>query len=128
MTLLVSSHILAELDEYSDDMLVLRGGRLVAHSPIGSQAVTTAVASLRLQLAAPCTGLAELLAAAGGTEVVVSDRVATFGFSGDDFARHRLLRHLIEAGAEVCALAEERQNLQQAYLDSVRSAGQGRGL
>ena len=29
MTLLVSSHILAELDEYSTHMLVMRGGRIV---------------------------------------------------------------------------------------------------
>lgn len=121
MTLLVSSHILAELDEYSDDMLVLRAGKLVAHSPIRPTTTTSTAASLRLQLVAPFAGLGELLAAVVGVaQVTVEGTTATFSFSGDEGARYRLLRHLIEAGAEVCAFAEERQNMQQAYLDSVR--------
>ena len=126
MTLLVSSHILAELDEYSDDMLVLRAGKLVAHNPVRAPAQPAPATPLRLLLATPCAGLGALLAAADEvTQVCLAGLTATFNFSGDDGARHRLLRRLIEAGAEICALAEERPNLQQAYLDSVRgSAGE----
>jgi len=102
-------------------MLVLRDGKLVAHSSIRAAAMTAVETPLRLQLATPLPGLDELLATAiGVTQVTVAGVTATFNFSGDDAARYRLLRHLIEAGAEVCAFAEERLNMQQAYLDSVR--------
>ena len=38
MTLVVSSHILAELDQYSTHMLVLRGGRIVEHRALAAPA------------------------------------------------------------------------------------------
>ena len=42
MTLLVSSHILAELDEYSTHMLALNQGRVLEHRPLGGGAPAVA--------------------------------------------------------------------------------------
>ena len=38
MTLIVSSHILTELEDYSTDMLIIHGGRVLEHKPIGQAA------------------------------------------------------------------------------------------
>jgi len=37
MTLVLTSHILAELDDYSTHMLVLRAGRIVEHPPLAGE-------------------------------------------------------------------------------------------
>ncbi|MDH3453638.1 MAG: ABC transporter ATP-binding protein [Desulfuromonadales bacterium] len=119
MTLVVSSHILSELDEYSTDMLVLRDGRILSHAPIEQKAL--AAVRLKLTLAGPCRGLQELLAglpAVSGVEG--DDQSAVLSFSGDAAARHQLLKNLLEKGLPVCAFAEQQRNMQSAYLESVR--------
>ena len=120
MTLVVSSHILSELDEYSTDMLVLRDGRILAHDPIESQAAAATV-SLKLSLSGPFSGLPALLAGLSGVSAVSGNETsAVFSFQGDAAARHRLLKNLLDQGAPVCAFAEQQRNMQSAYLDSVR--------
>ena len=124
MTLLVSSHILAELDEYSTAMLVLRNGRLLAHDAVRAQAADGVV--LRLAVAAPVENLGELLATLPGVSEVRSDGLAaTFAFSKDAAGQHGLLRELVNRGVPVCAFGEASQNLQQVYLDSVRHRQEG---
>ncbi len=120
MTLVVSSHILSELDEYSTDMLVLRDGRILSHDPIEQQAIAATV-SLRLALTESVSDLQSLLAGLPGVSAVAGDdRSATFSFSGDAAARHDLLKGLIDRGLPVCTFAEQQRNMQSAYLESVR--------
>jgi ABC-2 type transport system ATP-binding protein len=125
MTLVVSSHILAELDAYSTDMLVLREGRLLAHSPVRGVAAPSAAAAtlrMRLEVAEPSAQLAEILAAcAGVSEIAIDGLTAEFTGPAAADERHRLLRRLLDAGVTVSSFAESRQNLQQAYLESVRT-------
>ena len=129
MTLVVSSHILAELDAYSTEMLVLREGRLLTHAPVHGTAgaVTAARLRLRVELAEPCPELAELLRdETDVTDLVLETLSAEFTVPAAASARRRLLQRLVGAGVPVCAFAEARQNLQQAYLESVR-ASEGKG-
>ena len=124
MTLLVSSHILAELDEYSTAMLVLRNGRLLAHDAVRSHTAECVV--LRLAVASPVADLGGLLAALPGvSEVRSAGLAATFSFSRDVAEQHGLLRELVNRGVPVCAFGEASQNLQQVYLDSVRHRQEG---
>jgi ABC-2 type transport system ATP-binding protein len=114
MTLLVSSHILAELDEYCSHMLILREGRIVEHRALGELAGPRR--ALRLSLAAPVPGFAEALRALPGVAALAVDGLeARFEFSGDLGAQHALLRRCLELGWPVCALAEEKANLQEVY-------------
>jgi ABC-2 type transport system ATP-binding protein len=127
MTLVVSSHILSELDEYSTDMLVLRDGRILSHDLIEQQ--TAATVSLRLSLSEPCSGLQALLSGLTGVSAVEGDdALAVFSFSGDDAARHHLLKSLLDLGLPVCAFAEQQRNMQAAYLESVRHTEQQEGV
>jgi ABC-2 type transport system ATP-binding protein len=120
MTLLVSSHILAELDEYCSHILILRQGRIVEHRALGELAGPRR--TLRLALAAPVPDLAAALGALPGVGAPeVAGLEARFEFAGDDAAQHALLRRCLELGWPVCALAEEKTNLQEVYRARVRA-------
>jgi ABC-2 type transport system ATP-binding protein len=120
MTLLVSSHILAELDSYSTDMLVLREGRIVSHEPVVGGGSRGPVQRISLTLARPFDGLAAALAAVEGvTDVRTEAAGATFAISGSAEAQHAILSALLAGGVPVCAFAPERRSMQDAYLASV---------
>ena len=117
MTLVVSSHILAELEEYSTHMLVLRAGRIVEHRALEAP---TATRRLRVRLASADGRLATRLAATAGiTELESHADEATFDWSGDIAAQAALLRELVAEGFAVASLEEERASLQDSYLRSV---------
>ncbi|MDR2874552.1 MAG: ABC transporter ATP-binding protein [Methylobacillus sp.] len=120
MTLLVSSHILAELDEYSTHLLVLRDGRVLENRALSVPAHADEVRILALQLAAPDARLAGWLKAQPGLvcEDVEHDR-AEIHFRGDATAQAGLLVALVQAGFAVSSFAEHKESLQQSYLRSV---------
>jgi ABC-2 type transport system ATP-binding protein len=82
---------------------------------------------MHLTLSAPHPALESLLVAAEGVNDCRIDNLgARFRFAGDAQARHRLLKQLIDAGVPVAGFAEERVNLQDAYLERVREMDEGR--
>ena len=119
MTLLVSSHILAELDEYSSHMLVLRGGRMIEHRALAGGA-TEPVRRLRLGLVSPVPDLAAVIADIHGVRVLENaDRDALLELTGNDRAQADVLRLLVESGLPVTRFSEERENLHASYLRTV---------
>jgi ABC-2 type transport system ATP-binding protein len=126
MTLVVSSHILAELDEYSTHMLVLQLGRVVEHRRLHAPEGDTG-RRLRVVLAAADTRLRNELALQPSVANVTADgRAASFDFKGDEEAQADLLRALIAAGFAVTAFEEARENLHDSYLRTVRTLDPGR--
>lgn len=115
MTLLVSSHILAELEAYSSHMLVLREGKILEHRALHQGVMNQ---SLQLTLAAPDERLAGILAAQNAVRIgKTSPDHAEFDFSGNQAEQAQLLADLINAGLAITRFGE--QNLQQAYLRSI---------
>ncbi|MGL4604810.1 MAG: ABC transporter ATP-binding protein [Iodobacter sp.] len=115
MTLLVSSHILAELEAYSSHMLVLREGKILEHRALHQGVMNQ---SLQLTLAAPDERLAGILAAQNAVRISkTSPDHAEFDFSGNQAGQAQLLADLIHAGLAITRFGE--QNLQQAYLRSI---------
>ncbi len=124
MTLLVSSHILAELSDYSSRMMILRRGSILEHRALEEFASPAREIHLRLAHGAP--DLRERLAATEGVEDLhVEGLVASFRFSGDEAGKCALLRRLVEAGLPVCAFGEARANLQDLYLEKVKDLDEG---
>lgn len=126
MTMVVSSHILAELDEYSTHMLVLRGGKILEHRPLGGNAgAATQERHVRVRLAGAHAGWRDLLAATAGVRVVESSDsdalIAVHAGANEDAASQqaRVLRELVAAGVPVASFAEETENLHQSYLRTV---------
>ncbi len=109
-TVFVSSHLMAEMQNTADHLIVIGRGRLLADAPITD---LTATASLELRVPEPKTGPAvSLLAEAGGD--VAADRTGLLvrGLTAD-----RAGELLCAAGIPVIRLAERRSSLEDAYLE-----------
>jgi len=124
MTIIVSSHILAELDDYSTHILMIRDGRIVEHGPLSALDNGAAEhATISLELASPDPRLPEILAAVPG---IVVERVdaqrATLSTSGGSTTRQALLKGLVDAGLPVIDFSTEKVRLQDAYLARMRAA------
>ncbi|NWG46693.1 MAG: ABC transporter ATP-binding protein [Alphaproteobacteria bacterium] len=128
MTLIVSSHILAELEDYCTEMLVIEGGRLMGGRAIrvGEEAGETV--RLRIGLAAADGRFVELLGAAGALEILRrTDTEADVVAPADPAVRAGLLARLVEAGLLVCEFAVMRRRLEDAYFAEVPAVGAGPG-
>lgn len=126
-TLVVSSHILAELEEYSTHMLALREGRIAQFTALGS-GPTAGVQRLRVRLARPWTAppafWREQGAGLRGGDAA-SPLVVWVDMPGRDEGAARLLRALVEAGAPVAEFAAHHESLQESYLRAARAGAAG---
>lgn len=120
MTLLVSSHILAELEAYSTDMLVLRQGKIIEHVAIKNHRAE--VQDFKLTLANPIDNFAALLAQMDNFTVIKieNNQSAWLQVQGNNEQHHQLLKNLISQNLSVCEFAKITSNLQDAYLDTIR--------
>ena len=133
MTLVVSSHILSELDEYCTHILSIRDGRITSHEALNAapQSSGTAGAAdalvMQVDLAAP---LAHAEAALAGCRLVHQQAGADGAITlwlglpaNNAAARVQLLQQLVGQGAQVMAYHEARTSLQQRYQQSLQTPG-----
>jgi len=121
MTLLVSSHILSELEDYSTHVLMMDGGQVLDHRPVAAPAAATV--RLQIDLAAAHDGLATALDGFPGlADVAIDGPTAVVSFAGDAEGRQALLRHLIDCGLPVIGLREARDSMEDIYLARLRDA------
>ncbi|MBI4422655.1 MAG: ABC transporter ATP-binding protein [Elusimicrobia bacterium] len=117
-TILVSSHILAELEDYCSHMAILDSGALVYAGTV-ERARKLVAKTRRLKLRV-VDGLAEALAALEADPLVEDlkgdGNLATFAFGGSEAQEAELLRSLVEQGVRVSAFAEEAGTIQDSYL------------
>lgn len=122
-TIIVSSHILAELEDYSTHILIVDNGRIVEHRAIASDGAPGGQSSMFVALAAPDDRLAGVLASAGAEEISVEGAAAQFALADDAAAQQAVLKALVEAGLPVCAFAPSRGRLQDLYLARLKAGG-----
>jgi ABC-2 type transport system ATP-binding protein len=123
MTLVVSSHILAELADYSTEMLMIDKGRVVEHRAVGVDSADGA-APILLTLANADDRLGAALAALSGISDLSVDGIeARFLLDGGAAARHRVLKALIDSGLPVAGFAVAETSLQDTYLARMRGTG-----
>jgi ABC-2 type transport system ATP-binding protein len=115
MTLIVSSHILAELDEYSTHMLVLRSGKVIENRPLDG--TTMAGSRVCVELATPVVGWHERARECAGVRLLEADASAgVLLVVGGTMAQASVLKHLVDAGLPVAGFHAERENLHDSYL------------
>ncbi len=121
MTLLVSSHILAELEAYCTDMLVLRQGRIVEQVAVKSHAQSH---PYKLVLAQPIENLATVLQTLTDITVlkIESNQQVLLQIPGDQVQRHAALKAILALDLPVCEFAPAASNLQDAYLQTIGHA------
>jgi ABC-2 type transport system ATP-binding protein len=118
MTLVVSSHILAELEDYSDRMIIVDNGRIS-----GGETITLRDAGTRLRivLAAPRGDLKDFLAGEGVQVTLADDRGATISLAGGAPERAALLAVLVGAGFAVSDYSDDTHALEEVYFSRVNA-------
>lgn len=118
MTILVSSHILAELEDYSTHILMLKQGRVVEHAPLTTMgAVTGRRIEIRLDFVEAIPDLRQRLGAVVGIELVSCGIDEAVVMSGPDPAeRAAMLMAVLAAGLPLASFAPERRSLEDIYL------------
>lgn len=120
MTLIVSSHILAELEAYSSDMLILREGKIVEQIVIKNHA--SQYKTFKVVLSQPIDYLAQTLARIEFLSHIVVDKAqAVFQLNGDVNCQHQVLKILLEQNLPVCEFSQVSTNFQDVYLSTVKS-------
>jgi ABC-2 type transport system ATP-binding protein len=119
MTLVVSSHILAELEDYSDRMIIVDQGRIAGGEAISLR--DDARTRLRITLASRHQGLRDFLTGQSGIEILDStDAGALVSLPGGDAERASLLTLLVREGYAVSAFGEDASNLEDVYFARVK--------
>ncbi len=126
MTLLVSSHILAELDAYSTHMLALNQGRVLEHRALGGATAASAGAPAERLLRLEFVHSAESVASWLANQVNVTLRhIDASGLEislrGDAAAQAALVSACVAAGYPLTVVAPVTENLQQSYLKSLEA-------
>lgn len=115
-SIVVTSHILAEIARLADRVAILLGGRLLAVRPLG------AAGSVRLRIRSDSgAGVTALLQAAVGTAEIVAELPADGMVSwrvraADPAALDRLVARLGAAGLAVVELSDAGSDLEQTFL------------
>jgi ABC-type multidrug transport system ATPase subunit len=119
-TVLVSSHILAEVEQVADTVSIIGHGRLLAHGAVADVIGTRSAAAVRLRVADHETA-ARVLGEAGLAVTADGDYLRVDG--ADDPAE--VTRRLAEHGLYVSELAPVRAGLESVFLEL--TAGEGLG-
>jgi ABC-2 type transport system ATP-binding protein len=121
MTLVVSSHILAELEDYSDRMIIVDQGRIAGGETISLRDATRT--RLRITLARPHSGLKDFLQRQPGLEVLADeDTQILVSLAGGAAERAALLAALVQGGFAVAEFSPDTGNLEDVYFARVRAA------
>lgn len=124
VTILLSSHLLSEVEQVADHVGLMRGGRLIAQGPLG-ELTAAAGAVLEIEVGEPARATA-LLAASGATVEESGDRLDVRLAPGWTPAQAN--RALVEAGIAVSRLAPRRASLETLYATGPRAAPAGAAL
>jgi ABC-2 type transport system ATP-binding protein len=123
MTLIVSSHILSELEDYATDVLMMSDGRIVEHRSMGSDGE---VHRFVIEMIGSSDAIAEIVAGWEGVRVLERDsETVTLECTGDrDEARQaiaRVVSALVAHGISLSAVVPVRASIQEAYLSRMNA-------
>jgi len=117
LTLVVSSHILAELEDYCSEMIVIEAGRIVGGKAVKVKDVERP--RYLVELATARSDLADFLKGAGHDVVEADDLRAVFTFTHNLSARAKLVRDLVHAGFDVASFGASTKALEESYFAQV---------
>ncbi len=118
MTLVVSSHILAELEDYCSEMIIIEGGRIAGGKPVKVRDLERP--RYILEVATARSDLKDFLGGRAGLDLIEADEHhGLFTFTRNPGARAKLIRDLVAAGFEVSSFGEATKALEETYFARV---------
>jgi len=115
-TVLVSSHILSEVQQVADTVSIIGRGRLLAEGPVGQILNTSGTASVQVGVAQPEVA-ADILVTAGYRVVGLPNRMLQVFHDRQDLDAADITRVLAERGLFVSELVRDRANLESVFLE-----------
>jgi ABC-2 type transport system ATP-binding protein len=123
LTLLLSTHLIEDVQEVCGRVLFLRNGVLVGDEPVNLEPVTGAGGSQRaVRLRFPPDVTVESVTHAIGTEVEVTSEgpgLATIRFSGGDAEQAALLARVVRAGLPLLSASTPEPDVARRYMERV---------
>lgn len=117
ITIIVSSHILAELEDYCTDMLIIRDGEIKSYVILSEhQALQETTLQISFQDADE-KHLKIIETYAGVSEMKVSENSVALSFAGDETKQAEFLRHLISKKVPIFQFTPTQKTLKAAYMD-----------
>lgn len=125
ITLIVSSHILSELQEYSSHMLIMEKGQLVDFTDLSDEKAQIRTRRLEVQLLGKEGAFKSFLEEQEAcSEIQMHQGKVEFLFAGAEQDQSSLLSELIQQGFPVSSFKVIEQSLQDRYLDRLKSSGE----
>lgn len=119
MTLIVSSHILSELEDYSTHMLVLDNAKIIKHCALSEyQRTQGSMITLKIEFTEDAQQYAQALTSI--PEIVVKSidkHIVIIDFKGNQNDQKELLKKLIEKQIPIFSIQEQKQRMQDVYLN-----------
>lgn len=117
-TILVSSHILAELGELCDSIGIIERGRLVASGPLNEISLQVQHEKhLRIKVLSDLTSAKTILSNQPGVgEIIEKNGHLEIDFHGDEEAAAGLLASLLKSGVRVSSFTEITSDLEDVFL------------
>lgn len=125
MTLVVSSHILAELEDYATDVLILSDGRIIDQHKLDDSFSTEQRCRIlmKIQLSSPFPDLQSWLQQQPELdEINVVEKRADFKMIKDEEQQTALLKRLLQADIPVCSFAPANKDLQKVYVEKMQKS------
>ena len=118
-TVLLSSHLMSEMAQTADDVVVLGRGRLVASGAIDDVVAAATGNSVRVRLASgsPAEPLAAAVSAAGGTVADQGDALVVTGLTSEQIG-HTAAR----TGSVLAELTPQSASLEDAFFELTKDA------
>jgi ABC-2 type transport system ATP-binding protein len=117
-TVLVSSHLMSEMAQTADDLVVLGRGRLIAAGPLDQVVATATAGSVRVRVAGDQDALAAALAEAGaGVERGGDGALTVTGVASD-----RVGALALRTGTVLAELVPQQASLEEAFFALTKDA------
>ncbi|MDT8307468.1 MAG: ATP-binding cassette domain-containing protein [Anaerolineae bacterium] len=123
-TILLSTHILSEVEQLCDRVIMIIDGRIWDDRSMAEFVGSAAGSELRLQLAAPSRDTGRVLSSlVGVTEVTVQpEGFYRVGFDGSDSTRAAIASTAVNASWGLLELTVEKPSLETVFLERLREA------
>ncbi len=119
-TLVVSSHILTELEDYCTHVAILREGTLIACGSLAEVSASLVMKRrVRVRAAEGQNAAHDILRSAGVEGLASGAGGSSFTFAGGDAELAALLKRLMDGGVKVAFFGEEGGGIQDTYLASL---------
>ncbi|MGN9781151.1 ABC transporter ATP-binding protein [Nonomuraea sp. ZG12] len=122
-TVLVSSHLMSELQDTADHLVVIGRGRVIADTSVAELIAAASGGRITLRTTAPERARPALAHAGGAVSVTAVDTLVVSGLPAE-----RVVALLNTGGVPFSEVAAQRATLEEAYLELTRDAAEFRGV